>query len=107
MREEIQEPGVWKSERRSGKAGKSSWSVQRRHSQTNGILAKGLPVSAVDAAFEDVDLGPSTAQPPHRIDRGNTTTAAKEELVEQLSLQLAALEAQCQHLQGLLNSAKI
>ncbi len=106
MRDDIREPGEWKSGRRTINAANSSWSLKRRHAQSSVNLEHTLPIAAVDAAFEEVDLEPSEAKPPHRIDSGAPKMASSDELFKELTLQLAALESQCHHLQRLIISAK-
>ena len=105
MRDEIRQPVEWISIRRRNETGKQSWSSRLRNSSSTGIVSESLTVDAVDAAFEDVELEPSH-QPPHRIDSGTYAGDDPVELVGKLTMQLAALEAQCHHLQGLLNSVK-
>ena len=105
MRNEIHAPTQWISRLRRNETGNQSWTTRRRQSEATALTSAELPVDAIDAAFEDVELDPGLKS-PLRIDNGPISSDAPVEIVERLTLQLAALEAQCHHLQGLLNSVK-
>ena len=103
MRNEIHEPTRWIARLRQNETENQSWTSRRR--QSPAPAAGNLTVDAIDAAFEDVELD-TEHQSPHRIDNSPIGSDAPAEIVERLTVQLAALEAQCHHLQGLLNSVK-
>ncbi|QEG32769.1 hypothetical protein Pr1d_00290 [Bythopirellula goksoeyrii] len=104
MRDDIRETMNWKGRRPRTESRNQNRPPLSQHTKLRSVAPEKPSVDALDAAFEDVDLN-SEYTLHKRVDRGSTNTDSKESIVERLSLQLSALEAQCHHLQGLLSSA--
>lgn len=105
MRDEMIEPAKWKGKNSRTESQNQGRTSRRQQPMMHPDGPRGLSVAALDAAFEDVDLSCAVPQ-PHRVDCGTALGDPGEEFVERLALQLSALEAQCQRLQGLLSSAR-
>ena len=112
MREEISEPQQWRSRTRS-----ESSSEHRRNTSKAARSVVALPVDAVDAAFADeltiVEPARGSRRDPNAESRSDsaqndsqTKSVGHAELLQNLSVQLAMLDAQREQLQRLLAQAQ-
>lgn len=111
MREEMSEPQQWRSSRLSGAEQNSSWTVRRKASERTQESTPALANEAVDAAFADESIVMESVRGSRRdlVTQGSNASAktpGSDNLLQDISTQLAMLQTQQEHLQQLLDQVQ-
>jgi len=116
MREEISEPQQWRSHTRGKAATTGYWGSRRQTVGLGSDLVASMPLEAVDAVFAEDSIQVESVRGSRRdlVSQEPTGATVAEQmqssegndLLQNLSAQLAMLKTQQEHLQDLLTQAR-